>query len=59
MDYAELPVINLAKAVTPEGRAELAVQVRDAMVNQGFFYAINHGYTPSQVIRITCARGEC
>lgn len=52
VDYADLAIIDLAKAGTPEGRAELTVEVCDAMKNQGFFYAINHGYTPSQVTTI-------
>ena len=50
MDYAELPIIDLAQARTnPEARAALAEQVRDAMTHQVFFYAINHGYTVEQV----------
>lgn len=49
MDYADLPIIDLSRASTLEGRAELAVQVRDAMTEKGFFYVINHGYTQSQV----------
>ncbi|OCH86739.1 Clavaminate synthase-like protein [Obba rivulosa] len=52
LDYADLAVIDLSKANTPEGRAELAVQVRDAMHTQGFFYVINHGLMPSQNARM-------
>ncbi|KAI0922582.1 hypothetical protein AcW1_002811 [Taiwanofungus camphoratus] len=52
LDYADLPIIDLAKAHTAEGRAELAIQLRDAMTGQGFFYAINHGYTQAQNDRI-------
>ncbi|CAA7263311.1 unnamed protein product [Cyclocybe aegerita] len=52
LDYAELPIIDLAKATTPEERLALSVQVRDAMSNQGFFYVINHGYTPEQTKRV-------
>ncbi|KAH9944883.1 Clavaminate synthase-like protein [Amylocystis lapponica] len=51
LDYADLTIVDLAKAATPEGRAELAVQVRDAMTTQGFFYVINHGYTQTQTDR--------
>lgn len=47
--YADLAIVDLAKAATLEGRVELAAQVRDAMAKHGFFYAINHGYTSSQV----------
>lgn len=49
VDYAELAIIDLAKAGTPEGRAELAIQARDAMREQGFFYVINHGWDQKQV----------
>ncbi|KAJ3509886.1 hypothetical protein NLJ89_g4977 [Agrocybe chaxingu] len=52
LDYAELPIIDLAKAKTPEERLALSVQVRDAMSNQGFFYVLNHGYTPEQTERV-------
>lgn len=48
LDYADLAIIDFAKASTPEGRAELAIQARDAMREQGFFYLINHGYTQEQ-----------
>lgn len=49
VDYADLAVIDLAKAGTAEGRAALAKQVTEAMAVHGFFYVINHGYTPEQV----------
>ncbi|THU84387.1 Clavaminate synthase-like protein [Dendrothele bispora CBS 962.96] len=52
LDYADLPVIDLSKGDTPEGRSALAAQVCDAMTNQGFFYVINHGYTPAQTERM-------
>ncbi|PCH36926.1 Clavaminate synthase-like protein [Wolfiporia cocos MD-104 SS10] len=52
LEYADLTVIDLSKATTPEGRAELALQARNAMTEQGFFYAINHGYTQAQRDRI-------
>lgn len=51
VDYADLPIIDISKSSTPEGRAKLALQVRDAMVDHGFFYVINHGYATSQVVR--------
>ena len=53
VDYADLAVIDLALAGTPEGRAKLAIQTRDAMKEQGFFYVINHGWNQEQV-RWTC-----
>lgn len=52
LDYAALPVIDLAKAGTVEGRAALALQTRDAMTTHGFFYVVNHGYTLDQTERI-------
>ncbi|KAI0708376.1 Clavaminate synthase-like protein [Earliella scabrosa] len=52
LDWADLPVIDLSKARTPEGRAELAPQVRDAMRTHGFLYVINHGFTEAQTERI-------
>ncbi|KAL6302299.1 Clavaminate synthase-like protein [Sparassis latifolia] len=48
LDYADLAVIDLSKAHTPEGRALLAIELCDAIAAQGFFYAINHGYTQAQ-----------
>jgi isopenicillin N synthase-like dioxygenase len=49
VDYADLPVIDLSKAKTADGRSQLAKEVVDAMTTQGFFYVINHGYTSEQV----------
>ena len=49
MDYADLPIIDLSKTGTPEGRLALAKQACDAMSNYGFFYVINHGLTPAEV----------
>ena len=40
--YADLGIVDLSKASTAEGRAELAVTVREALHNIGFFYLINH-----------------
>ncbi|KJA23967.1 hypothetical protein HYPSUDRAFT_66061 [Hypholoma sublateritium FD-334 SS-4] len=52
LDYADLPIIDLTGAGTPEGRIALAAQARDAMTNHGFFYVINHGYKSEQTKRI-------
>ncbi|KAK7461079.1 hypothetical protein VKT23_009008 [Stygiomarasmius scandens] len=52
LEYADLPIVDLSKDNTPEGRAGLASQVRNAMTNQGFFYVINHGLSPAQTERI-------
>lgn len=52
LDYADLAVVDLSKFTTPEGRAELADIVRDAMRTKGFFYVINHGLSSEQKDRI-------
>ena len=52
VDFADLAVIDLSKFSTPEGRAELATTVRDAMRTNGFFYVINHGMSPEQVCQL-------
>ena len=43
VDWADLTCIDLAKARTPEGRAEQVRLARDATHKKGFFYVINHG----------------
>ncbi|KAG6917877.1 hypothetical protein DXG01_000647 [Tephrocybe rancida] len=48
VDFADLAIIDLAKYATPEGKAELVQDVRNAMSTVGFFYVINHGYTQEQ-----------
>ncbi|KAI0767727.1 Clavaminate synthase-like protein [Fomes fomentarius] len=52
VEWADLPVIDISKASTPEGRVELAPRVRDAMRTHGFLYIINHGFTEAQTERI-------
>ncbi|KAI0703871.1 Clavaminate synthase-like protein [Cerioporus squamosus] len=52
LDWADLVVIDISKARTPEGRAQLAPQVRDAMRTTGFLYVVNHGMTQAQTDRI-------
>ncbi|TBU57628.1 Clavaminate synthase-like protein [Dichomitus squalens] len=52
LDWEQLPVIDLLKASTPEGRAELAPRVRDVMRTVGFMYIVNHGLTQSQTARM-------
>lgn len=48
MEYADLAIIDISKASTEEGRAELAIEVREALLNHGFFYVVNHGYSQDQ-----------
>ncbi|KAF7439776.1 hypothetical protein PC9H_000112 [Pleurotus ostreatus] len=52
LEYADLAIIDLSKATTPEGRAELSRQVCEALTEVGFFYIINHGYTSAKTSRI-------
>lgn len=50
VDYADLAVIDLSKYETPKGRTQLVREVHDAMRSVGFFYVINHGFAPDQVL---------
>ncbi|KAI0267717.1 Clavaminate synthase-like protein [Gloeopeniophorella convolvens] len=52
LEWANLEVIDLAQARTPEGRTEQVEKARNAMHNQGFFYVINHGLDQSEVERV-------
>ena len=49
VEYASVPIVDFAKVGMPEGRAELAPQVRDAMRTYGFMCIVNHGLTQAQV----------
>ena len=49
VEYADLPIIDISKADTEEGRAALATEVREALHRHGFFYIVNHGYSETQV----------
>ncbi len=49
VEWADLEIVDLSKAMTPEGRAELAPRVRDIMRTTGFMYVVNHGITQTQV----------
>jgi isopenicillin N synthase-like dioxygenase len=48
VEYADLAIIDISRAGTEEGRAELAIEVREALLNHGFFYVVNHGYSQDQ-----------
>ncbi|PIL28758.1 hypothetical protein GSI_08802 [Ganoderma sinense ZZ0214-1] len=52
LDWADLPIVDISKASTAEGRTELAAQVRDAMRTFGFMYIVNHGLTQAQNARL-------
>jgi isopenicillin N synthase-like dioxygenase len=49
VDYADLAIIDISKSDTEEGRAALAIEVREALLDYGFFYVVNHGYSQDQV----------
>jgi len=49
VEYADLAIIDISKADTEEGRAALAIEVREALLKHGFFYVVNHGYSEAQV----------
>ena len=59
VEWADLPIIDLSLARTPEGRAALAPKVRDAMHNIGFLYVINHGLSQAQVCPVTYPLRSC
>ncbi|KAI0797316.1 Clavaminate synthase-like protein [Irpex lacteus] len=52
LPWADLGILDLSKASTPEGRAELAETARDALHNIGFFYVVNHGLSRTEAERI-------
>jgi isopenicillin N synthase-like dioxygenase len=52
LDYADLAIIDISKSDTEEGRAALAIEVREALLDYGFFYVVNHGYSQDQTDRI-------
>ncbi|KAI0063998.1 Clavaminate synthase-like protein [Artomyces pyxidatus] len=52
IDWANLTVVDLAKAKTPEGRDEQVRLARDATHRQGFFYVVNHGLDQETVDRM-------
>ena len=59
MEYADLPIIDISKAKTPEGRRELAPVVRDAMRTYGFLIIVNHGVTQVEVLLLNDSFHEC
>jgi hypothetical protein len=58
VEFADLAIVDLSKANTPEGRAELYPQLRDALRTHGFIYAINHGYTQAQARLVLLTRAK-
>ena len=58
MEYADLPIIDISRAKTPEGRQELAPVVRDAMRTYGFLIIVNHGVTQAEVTTLNDSSNE-
>ncbi|KAG1740420.1 uncharacterized protein EDB91DRAFT_1328993 [Suillus paluster] len=52
LEYADLAIIDISKAATEEGRAALAIELREALLNHGFFCVVNHGYSQAQTARM-------
>ncbi|KAL8403271.1 hypothetical protein RB594_008504 [Gaeumannomyces avenae] len=51
LDWADLPTVDLSKYGTPDGNAELAKILIDAVRTKGFFYVINYGISQEAVDR--------
>ncbi|WVQ95241.1 hypothetical protein IAU59_002336 [Kwoniella sp. CBS 9459] len=51
LDWADLPNIDLSKFSTPEGKAELAQTLIEAIRTKGFFYVTNFGIPQEKVDR--------
>ncbi|KAL1409166.1 hypothetical protein Q8F55_005996 [Vanrija albida] len=49
LDWADLPTIDLSLNATPEGRAQLAETLIDALRTKGFFYVTNFGISQAEV----------
>lgn len=52
VEYVDLAIIDISKASSEEGRAALAIELREAFLNFGFFYVVNHGYSQAQTTRM-------
>lgn len=50
-EWADLAIIDLEKAKSPEHRDEFVKIARDAMHKQGFFYVVNHGMDKATACR--------
>ncbi|KAG2076286.1 Clavaminate synthase-like protein [Suillus decipiens] len=52
LEYADLAIIDISKAGSEEGRAALAIELKEALLNFGFFYVVNHEYSQAQTARM-------
>ncbi|KAI6140637.1 hypothetical protein BKA82DRAFT_4210903 [Pisolithus tinctorius] len=53
--FDSIPIIDIGHASTPEERAALARQIRDACMNVGFFYISNHGIPQETIGKVFSA----
>jgi len=52
LEYVDLVTVDLGRyGDGADSRAELAEQIRHAMVTQGFFIVVNHGFTAAEITR--------
>lgn len=51
LDWADLVTLDLSKFDQPDGKQQLAAQLKDAVHNIGFFYITNFGLTQHEVDR--------
>ncbi|PYH47534.1 putative oxidoreductase, 2OG-Fe(II) oxygenase family [Aspergillus saccharolyticus JOP 1030-1] len=51
LDYADLVTLDLSRFDTPEGKAQLVEQLKQAAHDVGFFYITNFGLTQDQIDR--------
>ncbi|ORY14878.1 hypothetical protein BCR34DRAFT_644607 [Clohesyomyces aquaticus] len=49
LDYADMMTLDISLFDTPDGKQQLAKQLRTAISTLGFFYVTNFGLTPSAV----------
>ncbi|KAN0088084.1 hypothetical protein V8E55_006705 [Tylopilus felleus] len=53
--FTSIPIIDLSKCGTPEGRLDTAYEIRDACMRVGFFYVRNHGIPQSCLDNVLAA----
>ncbi|KAI6039638.1 hypothetical protein EDC04DRAFT_2568213 [Pisolithus marmoratus] len=53
--FDSIPIIDIGSGSTPEERAVLAQQIRDACMKVGFFYVTNHGIPQETIDKVFSA----
>ncbi|KIJ59062.1 hypothetical protein HYDPIDRAFT_118890 [Hydnomerulius pinastri MD-312] len=56
--FTSIPIIDLSKRTTPEGRIALAQEIQEACMKVGFFYIKNHGIPPKCLNKVLAAMEE-